>query len=133
MVYLSNVNINKPFTWKKYSQKMCSDCMALCCQLAIEVKVADLVQMGIIDEFEGQGPIKQLAKKLKKEGVVRLFNLKREIFTLARSMDDTCIFLDSDLRKCTIYDRRPKTCRNHLKVGPRPGYCAYIKKKHDTK
>ncbi|MFO6335145.1 YkgJ family cysteine cluster protein, partial [Pseudomonas aeruginosa] len=33
--------------------------------------------------------------------------------------------LDRKTRLCTIYARRPDTCRNHPRIGPRPGYCAY--------
>ncbi len=39
--------------------------------------------------------------------------------------NNDCLYLDRKSRLCTIYDKRPDTCRNHPKVGPRPGYCAY--------
>ena len=28
-------------------------------------------------------------------------------------------------RRCTVYDKRPNTCRKHPQVGPRPGYCPH--------
>ncbi|MEK6624736.1 MAG: YkgJ family cysteine cluster protein, partial [Bdellovibrionota bacterium] len=31
-------------------------------------------------------------------------------------------------RRCSIYERRPETCRNHPKIGPRPNFCPYQKK-----
>ncbi|WP_459943772.1 YkgJ family cysteine cluster protein [Desulfocastanea catecholica] len=38
------------------------------------------------------------------------------------------MFLDGRTRRCTIYATRPETCRNHPRVGPRPGYCAFGRK-----
>ena len=57
--------------------------------------------------------------------VIERFNQKSGIFTLTRMSNDDCMYLDRKSRLCTIYDKRPDTCRNHPKVGPRPGYCAY--------
>ncbi|HEY4665448.1 MAG TPA: YkgJ family cysteine cluster protein, partial [Comamonas sp.] len=28
-------------------------------------------------------------------------------------------------RRCTVYEKRPETCRLHPKKGPKPGWCAY--------
>ena len=39
--------------------------------------------------------------------------------------NNDCLYLDRKSRLCTIYEKRPDTCRNHPKIGPRPGYCAY--------
>ncbi|MCK5516299.1 MAG: YkgJ family cysteine cluster protein, partial [Desulfobulbaceae bacterium] len=36
-----------------------------------------------------------------------------------------CLYLDQKTRRCTIYTKRPDTCRNHPQIGPRPGYCAF--------
>ncbi|WP_370448043.1 YkgJ family cysteine cluster protein [Chromobacterium violaceum] len=38
-----------------------------------------------------------------------------------------CLYLDAQTRRCTIYERRPNTCRNHPKVGPKPNFCAYTR------
>ena len=81
--------------------------------------------MELIDAFEAEEPAKQLAKRLKKSGLIDHFNFKHEIFTLARRANDDCIFLDQRSRRCTIYSQRPATCRNHPQIGPRPGFCAY--------
>ena len=59
------------------------------------------------------------------DGIVERFNQKSGVFTLARMSNNDCLYLDRKSRLCTIYDKRPDTCRNHPKVGPRPGYCAY--------
>ncbi|MFO6369419.1 YkgJ family cysteine cluster protein, partial [Pseudomonas aeruginosa] len=47
------------------------------------------------------------------------------ILTLTRMANGDCLYLDRKTRLCTIYARRPDTCRNHPRIGPRPGYCAY--------
>jgi Fe-S-cluster containining protein len=62
---------------------------------------------------------------LQKEGIVERYNQKSEIFTLQRMSNNDCLYLDRKSRLCTIYEKRPDTCRNHPKIGPRPGYCAY--------
>ncbi|MBC7429935.1 MAG: YkgJ family cysteine cluster protein, partial [Bacteriovorax sp.] len=46
---------------------------------------------------------------------------------LKQKPDGSCFFLDIN-KKCTQYDQRPDTCRNHPQVGPRPGFCGYMKK-----
>ena len=90
-----------------------------------EVKIKDLIRIGIVDEFERGEPPKNIAKRLQKEGIVERYNNKSEIFTLQRMSNNDCLYLDRKTRFCTIYDKRPDTCRNHPKIGPRPGYCAY--------
>ncbi len=112
-------------TWQKYSAHMCGGCVSSCCTLPVEVKIKDLIRIGIVDEFELGDPAKNIAKRLQKEGIVERFNSKSEIFTLQRMSNNDCLYLDRKTRFCTIYDKRPDTCRNHPKIGPRPGYCAY--------
>lgn len=112
-------------TWAKYRPSLCRDCRATCCSMPAEVRIGDLIRMGLADEFERDEPAKQIARRLEKEGVIEHFNHKREIFTLARLTNGDCIYLDQRTRLCTIYDKRPDTCRNHPQIGPRPGYCAW--------
>jgi hypothetical protein len=112
-------------TWQKYASHMCGGCMSSCCTLPVEVRIKDLIRIGVVDEFEKDEPPKNVAKRLQKEGIVERFNQKSGIFTLARMSNDDCLYLDRKSRLCTIYDKRPDTCRNHPKIGPRPGYCAY--------
>lgn len=96
--------------------------------MPVEVKMGDLVRMGIVDEFEAGEPAKQIAKRLQKAGVIGHFNFRNSIFTLAQRSNGDCRYLDVQTRLCTIYDKRPNTCRNHPQIGPRPGYCAYQSK-----
>ena len=71
-------------TWQKYSAHMCGGCVSSCCTLPVEVKIKDLIRIGIVDEFERGDPPKNIAKRLQKEGIVERFNSKSEIFTLQR-------------------------------------------------
>ncbi|MOA59989.1 Flagellin N-methylase [compost metagenome] len=82
----------------------------------------------MIDEFEAGEPPKQIAKRLMKEGTVGHFNQKSGIFTLQHHSSGDCLYLDQKTRLCTVYANRPDTCRNHPKIGPKPGYCAYQQK-----
>ncbi len=123
------VSIDNPNSWVRYRRKMCDSCVASCCSLPVEAKRADLLQMGVIDPFEAEDAADQIAKKLLKAGTIEHFNRKNETFTLKRRANGDCALLDPRTRRCTIYANRPQICRNHPKVGPRPGYCAYVEKK----
>lgn len=123
------VDINEPSTWIPYRQRLCRDCHAACCCLPVEVRTPDLVRMEVIDAFEAEEqPAKRIARRLMREGIVEHFNFKNALFSLSRKANDDCLFLDSQTRRCTIYDKRPETCRNHPRVGPRSGFCAYRKR-----
>ncbi len=122
------VDVNEISTWRKYKKRLCSNCRANCCTMPVEVKIADLVRMDAITAFEAEEPIKRLAKKLKKEGVVEHLNFKNQMFTLTRFANSDCFYLDRISRKCRIYEKRPDTCRNHPIIGPRSGFCPYERK-----
>ena len=93
--------------------------------MLVEVTLADLVRMGALTAFEAKEPIKTLAKKLKKEGVIEHFHFRSRIFTLVRFSNKDCLYLDPGSRRCKIYEKRPDTCRDHPRIGPRPGFCPY--------
>ncbi|MEL0168863.1 MAG: YkgJ family cysteine cluster protein [Pseudomonadaceae bacterium] len=118
-------DIDRLDTWQKYRKGLCDSCNASCCTLPVEVRIGDLIRLGLVDEFEREEPLKQIAKRLQRDGVVERFHQKSGIFTLSRMSNDDCLFLDARSRRCTVYDKRPETCRNHPQIGPRPGYCAY--------
>ncbi|WP_313410444.1 YkgJ family cysteine cluster protein [Stutzerimonas kunmingensis] len=115
-------------TWVRYSAGLCRDCHATCCTLPVEVRIDDLIRLELVDAFERDEPAKNIAKRLSKAGIVEHFNHKHEIFTLARLANGDCLYLDRKTRLCTVYAKRPDTCRNHPRIGPRPGYCAYRSK-----
>ncbi|WP_079203483.1 YkgJ family cysteine cluster protein [Pseudomonas sp. CC6-YY-74] len=125
---IAAAEIDRLDTWAKYTPDMCHSCNSSCCTLPVEVRIGDLIRIGVVDDFERGDPPKNIAKRLQKEGIVERFNQKSGIFTLIRMSNNDCLYLDRKTRLCTIYDKRPDTCRNHPKVGPRPGFCAYIPK-----
>ena len=117
-------------TWVKYSNGLCDSCHAICCTMPAEVRIRDLVRMGVVDEFDLETDSKQLAKRLQKQGIIEHFNFRHNLFTLARRANDDCSFLDARTRRCTVYENRPDTCRDHpQKIGPRPGFCPYKQKR----
>ncbi len=120
------VDINEPTTWIPYKKGLCRECHAACCTLPVEVRTPDLVRMELIDAFEAEEqPAKRIAKRLLRQGIIDHFNFKHSIFSLARKANDDCLYLDGTTRRCTIYEQRPDTCRNHPRIGPRSGFCAF--------
>lgn len=84
--------------------------------------------MGLAYENEIELDLKNLLKRLKKEGIYRLYDQKTGTLTLSQQRDDSCLYLDKN-RRCSIYERRPQTCRNFPKIGPRSNFCPYNKNK----
>jgi len=120
------VNVDNCNTWSRYRNGLCNNCAANCCTMPVEVKLPDLVRLELVDPFEAEHEApKQIAKRLQKMGVIEHFNFKHSIFTLSRRANGDCHNLDAQTRRCTVYEKRPTTCRLHPQVGPRPGYCPY--------
>lgn len=91
---IAAAEIDRLDTWAKYSAPMCGSCVSSCCTLPVEVKIKDLIRIGIVDEFELGDPPKNIAKRLQKEGIVERYNQKSEIFTLQRMSNNDCLYLD---------------------------------------
>lgn len=115
-------------TWIPFRKHLCDSCMGTCCSLPVEVRLSDLIRMGLADAFEAEEPAKQIARRLLKQGVIEHFNHKQALFTLSRRANGDCFYLEQKTRRCSIYAQRPDTCRQHPQVGPRPGHCAYRQK-----
>ena len=121
------VNQDRPSTWLPYRESACATCQAVCCKLPLEVRAADLVRLGLATEDEAAAP-RRLGKRLVREGVVRTFRAATGLFLLEQTASGDCRFLGAD-RRCTVYERRPDTCRDFPSVvGPRVGWCPYRKK-----
>ena len=118
-------DLDRTDTWIKYERTMFGSCVSSCCTMPVEVRFNDLLRIGLVQEFERNEPRKNIAKRLQKDGIVERYNQKQEIFTLVRMANNDCLYLDRKSRLCTIYELRPETCRNHPKIGPRPGFCAF--------
>lgn len=91
--------------------------------MPVEVKLSDLIRLELVTEDEALGSVKKLAKRLIKEGYVVSYRQGTEFFMLSQKANRDCLFLDSQTRLCTVYDKRPETCRKFPSIGPRPGYC----------
>lgn len=123
---ISVVDVDRCETWTKYRAGLCDSCAANCCTMPVEVKMSDLVRLGLVDLFEAEHEDpKHIAKRLNKAGHIEHFNFKNSIFSLARRASGDCHFLDAQTRRCTVYELRPNTCRAHPQVGPRPNHCPY--------
>ena len=115
-------------TWTKHEPWLCESCTANCCSLPVEVKIPDLIRMGLLAKVEARRPIEMIAERLKHEGVIENLFVRERIFILARSGGDVCQYLDPEGRQCRIYANRPDTCREYPHVSARPGFCAYRRK-----
>lgn len=120
---------DRPSTWKKYEALNCTSCRANCCAMPVEVKLSDLIRLEIATLDEAQNSIKKLAKRLKKEGFISSYREGTELFMLTQKSNDDCYFLHSETRLCTVYDKRPNTCRQFpAEIGTRVGFCPVQRK-----
>jgi Fe-S-cluster containining protein len=113
--------------WSKYKKDMCKSCEGLCCYMPVEVKLSDLVRLEVLTEFHLELPEKEQIKDALKHPAVARYTPSTEKFTLTQKPDGSCYFLDPN-KRCTHYSLRPDTCKNHPQIGPKPGFCAYLKK-----
>lgn len=94
--------------------------------MPVEVRVEDLVRLGLLSEDEALGSLKKVARRLQAEGIVRNYRTATGLFLLEQKNGRDCVFLGAD-RKCTVYERRPGVCRGFpLVLGPRVGFCPYL-------
>jgi len=120
------VDVDRLETWTRWRAGLCDSCAANCCTMPVEVRLADLVRLGLVDPFEAEHEEPRLiARRLVKARQVERYNQKNGIFTMARRANGDCQFLDASTRHCTVYENRPNTCRKHPQVGPKPGHCPY--------
>lgn len=121
-------HLNDLSGWTQFKPSLCLDCEGLCCYMPVELKISDLIRMNILAEFHLElNEREQIKDALKHPSILR-YTKSTEKFTLRQKPDGSCFFLDTN-KRCTIYLERPDTCRNHPRIGPRPGFCAYMRKK----
>lgn len=130
---MSNVDIDRPSTWKLYRKGMCDTCWGGCCTMPVEVKLSDLVRLGCVTEDEALGSMKKLARRLSKEGLISSYRQGTELFMLSQKNVRDCYFLDSRTRLCTVYSKRPDVCREFPSIGPRPTFCPMTTKAKSSK
>ncbi len=113
--------------WVRYKKELCANCEASCCYLPVEVDAEDLVKMEFYDPFFLELTDKEQIKEASHHPDILRYNSKTHKYTLKQRSNGACLYLDQN-KKCIIYPKRPKTCANHPIIGPRAGYCAFIKK-----
>ena len=91
------------------------------------IREGDGKAIKILNEFHLELSEREQIKDALKHPSILRFTPSTEKFTLRQKPDGSCYFLDAN-KKCTEYELRPDTCRNHPQIGPRPGYCGYMKK-----
>lgn len=97
--------------------------------MPVEVKLDDLVRLGVASRDEAQGSLKKLARRLTQTGILASYRAGTDLFMLSQKANSDCYFLDSQTRLCTVYERRPEVCRSFPKVGPRPEYCPFTNRR----
>ena len=117
-------NLNR---WTAYKKDLCNTCEGLCCYMPVELETSDLIRMNILTDFHLELSLKEQTRDALKHPSVARYTPSSMKYTLKQKPNGTCYYLD-DNKRCTIYEMRPNTCRNHPKVGPRPNFCAYLKK-----
>ena len=128
------VDVDRIETWTRWRAGLCDSCAANCCTMPVEIRLPDLVRLGLVDAFEAEHEEPRLiARRLVKSRQVERYNQKDGIFTMARRANGDCQFLDATTRRCTVYENRPNTCRKHPQVGPKPGHCPYGTRRTERK
>jgi Fe-S-cluster containining protein len=115
---------DRPSSWVSYSPGLCANCVAACCTMPLEVRLSDLIRLGLVEE--GEASPKKIARRLSK--IVKSYRAASGLFLLQQKADESCPFLGED-RLCTVYEKRPDVCRGFPStLGPRVSYCPYRKK-----
>jgi Fe-S-cluster containining protein len=91
--------------------------------MPVEIRLSDLIRLGVTTEDEASSGIKKMAKRLVREGIIVSYRAGTELYMLTQKANRDCRYLDSVTRLCTVYDKRPDTCRDFPAIGPRPGFC----------
>ena len=84
----------------------CASCPAYCCSYArIEVKARDIERLARHFSISAEQVKSRFTKRGEDDGEIVLRHKKDEHF------GTVCRFLDSETRRCTVYEARPAVCR----------------------
>ncbi|MEL6362196.1 MAG: YkgJ family cysteine cluster protein [Pseudomonadota bacterium] len=98
----------------------CLKCPAYCCSYThIPTNKTDIKRLAKYFEVTPEQAQRKFTKKGDKENPRVLRHTEDEHFV------STCMFLDKDTRNCTIYDARPKICRE-FPTQTRCGYYEFL-------
>ena len=95
--------------------------------MSVVVTPEELFHMGFLEYGQVNGPLKRIANRLIKQGVIAAFYARNRTFRLKQLAGGDCVFLDEN-RLCKIYDVRPNICRVFPNNGARPGFCPSTRK-----
>jgi Fe-S-cluster containining protein len=113
--------------WIPYKKGMCESCIGTCCYMPVELMIDDLIRLDILDIFHTEFSLKEQIKIALKAPGIKRYTPSSEKFTLTQKPSGACFYL-TEQGKCSVYEKRPNTCRNHPRIGPKSNFCAYLKK-----
>jgi uncharacterized protein len=113
--------MKKPFPIPVRVNYSCAKCPAYCCTYTeIEVTRRDIERLARHFDIGYREAEERFTKQDAKKEVRMLRHRKDKIF------DSTCMLLDQDKRRCTVYDARPGVCRKYPDSS-RCGYYDFLK------
>jgi len=112
--------MKKPFPVPVRVSYKCEKCPAYCCTYTeIEVTQRDVERLARHFDLGVRAAAERFTK-VDAKGTRMLRHRKDKIF------DSTCMLLDQDKRRCTVYDARPGVCRKYPD-SYRCGYYDFLK------
>ena len=113
--------MKKPFPIPVRANYSCRKCPAFCCTYSdIEVTKRDIERLARHFDLTYAAAEERFTKQDSKKEKRLLRHRKDTIF------DSTCIMLDQEKRRCTVYDARPGVCRT-FPESSRCGYYEFLK------
>jgi len=111
----------KPFPVPVRNYYRCDKCPAYCCTYTeIEVTARDIERLA--KRFElSYAVAEERFTKPDAKGKVRMLRHKKDTI-----FDSSCMFLDQEKRRCTVYEARPGVCRKYPD-STRCGYYEFLK------
>ena len=111
----------KPFPVLVRSYYNCDKCPAFCCTYSdIEVTARDVERLARHFSIT-YAQAEERFTKLHSKGKARVLRHRKD-----KVFDSTCMFLDQDKRRCTVYESRPGVCRKYPDSA-RCGYYEFLK------
>ena len=113
--------LKKPFPIPVRARYSCNKCPAFCCTYTeIEVTPRDIERLARHFDLTYATAEERFTKQDAKKEKRLLRHRKDTIF------DSTCMMLDQEERRCTVYDARPGVCRKYPDSA-RCGYYEFLK------
>jgi Fe-S-cluster containining protein len=113
--------MKKPFPVPVRVNYSCAKCPAYCCTYTeIEVKARDVERLAKHFDISVREAQKRFTK-LDAKGETRMMRHKQD-----KIFDSTCMLLDQEKRRCTVYEARPAVCRAYPDTS-RCGYYEFLK------